>query len=48
MFDFFKRFPWMIDTRYYETSAELLANLGAWVIEPAECRWRKLAEGKTG
>jgi hypothetical protein len=36
MFDFFRKFPWVLETRYYDTPAELLANLVERVIEPAE------------
>jgi hypothetical protein len=44
MFDFFRLYPWVLETRYYATLDELLANVGERVIEPAE---RKLAAGKT-
>jgi len=27
MFDFFRRFPWVLQTRYDETLAELLAHV---------------------
>ena len=35
MFDHFRMYPWVLQTRYYESSAQLLANIGEWVIEPA-------------
>jgi hypothetical protein len=38
MSDFFHRFPWMLETHFYETQAELLVNLAERVIGPAEQR----------
>jgi hypothetical protein len=43
MYEHFPRYPWVLAVARYDTAAELLANLGERVIEPAE---RKLAEGK--
>jgi hypothetical protein len=40
MFDFFRLYPWVLATQYYDTVDELLANVAERVIEPAE---RKLA-----
>ena len=40
-----KRYPWVLPIVRYETTAELLANLAARVIGPAE-QW--LAERKAG
>jgi len=36
MFDLFRMFPWVLQTRYYETYTQLLSNLDDWVIGPAE------------
>jgi hypothetical protein len=45
MFDFFRNFPWVLETRYYASQGELLANLAERVIEPAE---RRLAAERGG
>jgi uncharacterized protein YjbI with pentapeptide repeats len=36
MFDFFRPFPWVLATQYYESPGELLANVAERLIEPAE------------
>jgi hypothetical protein len=41
MFDFFRMYPWVLATQYYDTSGDLLKNLTDQVIGPAE---RKAAE----
>jgi hypothetical protein len=38
MFDSFRMFPWVVQTRYYETCTQLVSNLDKWVIGPAECK----------
>ena len=38
MFDSFRRYPWVLETHYYESTAALLSNLTQYVIEPAERR----------
>jgi hypothetical protein len=38
MFDFFRKFPWVLATHFYEAQADLLANLNERVIGPAERR----------
>ena len=42
MFDFFRRFPWVLKTQYYENADELLANLARRVIKPAERKVKQL------
>jgi hypothetical protein len=42
MFDFFRRFPWVLETQYYENSDELLADFARKVIEPAEQKMKEL------
>lgn len=46
MFDFLKRYPWVLDTFSYETAAHLVDSLGKRVIAPAEEKLRELAKGK--
>jgi hypothetical protein len=42
MFDFFRHFQCVLETQYYENTDELLANLAARVIEPAERKIKHL------
>jgi uncharacterized protein YjbI with pentapeptide repeats len=42
MFDFFHRFPWVLTTYQYATQENLLANLDACVVTPAEAKVREL------
>jgi uncharacterized protein YjbI with pentapeptide repeats len=42
MFDFFKRFPWVLELHRYADLADLLAALPEKVIAPAEARAREL------
>jgi hypothetical protein len=44
MFGYIRRFPWVLETRQYESGTELLTNLAEWVIGPAE-RWLSAARG---
>ena len=36
MFEHFKRYPWVLETYTYPSSAQLIADLGERVIRPAE------------
>lgn len=38
MFDYFRKFPWVLETRRYTEANELLQNVADWVIAPAERR----------
>ena len=40
MFDFFHRFPWVLKTHFYDTSADLLVNLRERVIGRRSGGWR--------
>jgi uncharacterized protein YjbI with pentapeptide repeats len=42
MFDFFRRFHWMLETRYYANRDELLADISERVIRPAELKVAEL------
>jgi uncharacterized protein YjbI with pentapeptide repeats len=41
MFEHFKRYPWVLETYRYPSSARLIADLGERVIDPAE-KWRSV------
>jgi hypothetical protein len=43
MFEHFKRYPWVLDTYYYDNVKEVLASLEDKVISPAETKARELA-----
>ena len=38
MFDFFRRYPWVLKAHRYDTPEQLIANLGDRVIRPAEAK----------
>jgi len=40
MFDFFRRFPWVLEPYRYHSQAEVLAALDAKIIAPVEARYR--------
>ena len=42
MFDFFRRYPWVLPGYPYATQEHLLANLDACVVAPAEAKAREL------
>jgi hypothetical protein len=42
MFDFFRRYPWILPGYPYATQEHLLANLDACVVAPAEAKAREL------
>ena len=41
MFEHFKKYPWVLETYRYPSSARLIADLGERVIDPAE-KWRSV------
>src|SRR5215204_4456893 len=43
MFEHFKRFPWVLDTYYYDNLNDALASVEDKVISPAEAKVRELA-----
>jgi hypothetical protein len=43
MFDFIRRFPWVLDTHRYGDQTALLADLKGAAIDPAEAKSRELA-----
>lgn len=47
MFDFFRLFPWVLKTQYYESPVELLANVAERLIEPAERKVEDLRGGRS-
>jgi hypothetical protein len=46
MFDFIRKFPWVLDTHRYADQATLLAELKEEVIDPAEAKSKELAQKK--
>jgi hypothetical protein len=42
MFDFLRRFPWMLETHRYTSTQTLLAELDRMVIDPAEAKAKEL------
>jgi uncharacterized protein YjbI with pentapeptide repeats len=48
MFDFFRRYPWVLEAHRYDTQEQLIANLGKWVIGPAEAKVLELRGAKLG
>ena len=42
MFDFFKKYPWFLETHRYDNPAQLLAEVGDRVIGPIEVEVAKL------
>jgi hypothetical protein len=46
MFDFFRRYPWVLDTVRYAEQAELLAHLDDRIIAPAEAKVAELRAAK--
>ncbi len=44
MFEHFKRFPWVLDTYYYDTPDKVLASLEDKIISPAEAKARELSK----
>jgi hypothetical protein len=45
MFDFIRRFPWVLEPYRYESQLHLLANLEKSVVDPAEAKVRELRGG---
>jgi hypothetical protein len=43
MFDFIRKFPWVLDTHRYADQTTLLAELKEVVIDPAEAKSKELA-----
>ena len=43
MFEHFRRYPWMLDTYYYDNLSEVLASIEDKVISPAETKVRELS-----
>jgi hypothetical protein len=43
MFEHFRRYPWVLDTYYYDNLNEVLASIEDKVISPAEAKVRELA-----
>lgn len=43
MFDFLRKFPWMLETHRYTSNQTLLAELDRMVIDPAEAKAKELA-----
>ncbi len=46
MFEHFQRYPWVLPIHEYESQAQLLAELAAKVIEPAEAKVNELRPPK--
>jgi hypothetical protein len=42
MFDFIRRFPWVLEPYHYRSQEHLLANLEKSVVDPAEAKVREL------
>jgi hypothetical protein len=42
MFDFIRKFPWVLDTHCYTDQTTLLAELKEEVIDPAEAKAKEL------
>jgi hypothetical protein len=43
MFEHFRRYPWVLDTYYYDNLSEVLASIEDKVISPAETKARELS-----
>jgi uncharacterized protein YjbI with pentapeptide repeats len=43
MFERFKRYPWVLDTYYYDNFNEVLASVEDKVVSPAETKVRELS-----
>jgi hypothetical protein len=48
MFDFFRRYPWVLKSHRYDTQEQLIATLGEQVIRPAEAKVRELRGPQPG
>jgi hypothetical protein len=48
MFDFIRKFPWVLEPYRYETQVHLLSNLGTSVLDPAEAKVLELRGATRG
>jgi hypothetical protein len=48
MFDFFRRYPWVLDAHRYDSQEQLIADLKDRVIRPAEAKVLELRGPQPG